>query len=313
MSAPILTVEGLVKSYGGRRAVDGLSLTVGPKEIFGLLGPNGAGKSTTLAMLSTLLVPDAGRIELDGVDLVREPGRVRPWLGYVPQELALYPALSARDNLSFFGRIYGLGGRKLAERVDAVLDVVGLRDRARELVRTFSGGMMRRLNLAAGLVHSPKVLFLDEPTVGVDPQSRNFIFEHVLRLRNEGLTILYTSHYMEEVQRLCDRVAIIDEGRMLALDTPQALVGRLGEGLLVLGLPDGGLEGLSPCASRLDAVGKVTVRDGRLYLEANNVNRALVELLDLCNVRQIGLTSLQVLPPSLESVFLRLTGKRLRD
>lgn len=313
MGEPILRVEGLRKSFGRRRAVDGLSFTVAPREIFGLLGPNGAGKSTTIGMLVTLTSPDGGRIEINGIDAVREPERVRPLLGYVPQDLALYPALSARDNVAFFGRIYGLGGRKLAERVDAVLDLVGLRDRASELVRTFSGGMMRRLNLAIGLVHGPKLLFLDEPTVGVDPQSRNFIFEHVLRLRDEGLTILYTSHYMEEVQRLCDRVAILDEGRLLALDAPKTLVEELGEGLLVLGLPPSGVEAVTSCATTLQALGKVTARDGLLYVEARNVNQALLALLDLCSVREIGLTSLQVLEPSLESVFLRLTGKRLRD
>ena len=313
MDEPMLVVEGLVKSFGARRAVDGLSFAVAPKEIFGLLGPNGAGKSTTIGMLSTLTRADGGRIALDGIDVTREPQRVRPLIGYVPQDLALYPALSARDNLAFFGRIYGLGGRRLAERVDAVLDVVGLRDRAGELVRTFSGGMMRRLNLAAGLVHAPRLLFLDEPTVGVDPQSRNSILEHVLRRRDEGLTILYTSHYMEEVQRLCDRVAIVDEGRLLALDSPQALTRELGEGLLVVGLPEGGVEALAACATTLDALGKVTVRDRLLYVEARNVNQALLQLLDLCSVRDLGLSSLQVLEPSLESVFLRLTGKRLRD
>jgi ABC-2 type transport system ATP-binding protein len=313
MDAPIIKAEELIKSYGSRRAVDGLSFSIAPGEIFGLLGPNGAGKSTTLSMLATLFPPDGGRIAIDGIDAVREPGRVRPLIGFVPQDLALYPALSARDNLAFFGRIYGLRGRKLDERVDGVLEVVGLRDRGRDPVRTFSGGMMRRLNLAAGLVHSPKVLYLDEPTVGVDPQSRNFIFEHVRRLRDEGLTILYTSHYMEEVQRICDRVAIVDEGRLLAQDTPAALIRTLGEGLLVVGLPDGTIESLSPCAQKLDGVGKVTVRDGLLYLEASNINKALLELLDLCNVRNVGLASLQVLEPSLESVFLRLTGKRLRD
>jgi ABC-2 type transport system ATP-binding protein len=156
-------------------------------------------------------------------------------------------------------------------------------------------------------------LYLDEPTVGVDPQSRNFIFEHVLRLRDEGLTILYTSHYMEEVQRLCDRVAIVDQGRLLALDSPQALIRELGEGLLVVGLPEGGAESLTACASTLHQLGKVTVRDGLVYVEARNVNKALLELLDLCSVRDKGLSSLQVLEPSLESVFLRLTGKRLRD
>ena len=313
MGSEMIRVEGLVKRYGPRTAVRELSFTVQEGEIFGLLGPNGAGKSTTLSMLATLLAPDEGSITIAGHDAVREPGRVRPLIGLVPQDLAVYPGLSARDNLAFFGRVYGLGGRKLDDRVDAVLELVGLRDRADEPVRTFSGGMMRRLNLAVGLVHAPKVLFLDEPTVGVDPQSRNFIFEHVLELRKNGMTILYTSHYMEEVQRLCDRAAIIDEGRLLALDAPRSLVQQLGEGLLIVGLPGETLESLGACVERLDHVGKVSLRDGKLHIETKNVNKALLELLDLCSARNAGITSLEMLEPSLESVFLRLTGKRLRD
>jgi ABC-2 type transport system ATP-binding protein len=313
MASELIRVEGLVKRYGPRTAIHELSFSVQEGEIFGLLGPNGAGKSTTLSMLATLLVPDQGSITVAGFDAVREPGRVRPRIGLVPQDLAVYPALSARDNLAFFGRIYGLGGRRLDDRVDAVLELVGLRDRADEPVRTFSGGMLRRLNLAVGLVHDPKVLFLDEPTVGVDPQSRNFIFEHVLELRKHGMTILYTSHYMEEVQRLCDRAAIIDEGRLLALDAPRALVQQLGEGLLIVGLPGETLESLGACVEGFEHVGKVSLRDGKLHIETKNVNKALLELLDLCSVRSTGLTSLEMLEPSLESVFLRLTGKRLRD
>jgi ABC-2 type transport system ATP-binding protein len=313
MAEPMIRVEGLVKRYGPRTAVGGLSFTVGTGEIFGLLGPNGAGKSTTLSMLATLFAPDEGTIAIAGIDAVREPARVRPLLGYVPQELALYPTLPARDNLVFFGRIYGLRGKDLDVRVDSVLDLVGLKERAADPVRTFSGGMMRRLNLAAGLVHGPKVLYLDEPTVGVDPQSRNFIFEHVLELRKQGLTILYTSHYMEEVERLCDRAAIVDEGRLLALDSPKHLIRELGEGMLVVGLPADAVASLGSSVEALRHVGKVARRDGKLHVETKDVNQALLELLDLCGARGIRLTSLEVLEPSLESVFLRLTGKRLRD
>jgi ABC-2 type transport system ATP-binding protein len=313
MAESMIRVEGLVKRYGPRTAVGGLSFTIGAGEIFGLLGPNGAGKSTTLSMLATLFAPDEGSITIAGFDAVREPAKVRPLIGFVPQDLALYPALSARDNLVFFGRIYGLRGKDLDVRVDSVLDLVGLKDRAADAVRTFSGGMMRRLNLAAGLVHGPKVLYLDEPTVGVDPQSRNFIFEHVLELRKQGLTILYTTHYMEEVERLCDRAAIVDEGRLLALDSPKRLIQDLGEGLLVVGLPGEVLASLGSSVEALRHVGKVAQRDGKLHIETKNVNQALLELLDLCGARGIRLTSLEVLEPSLESVFLRLTGKRLRD
>ena len=313
MAESMIRVEGLVKRYGPRTAVGGLTFAVGTGEIFGLLGPNGAGKSTTLSMLATLFAPDEGTIAIAGFDAVREPARVRPLLGFVPQELALYPTLSARDNLVFFGRIYGLRGKDLDVRVDSVLDLVGLRERAAEPVRTFSGGMMRRLNLAAGLVHGPKVLYLDEPTVGVDPQSRNFIFEHVLALRKQGLTILYTTHYMEEVERLCDRAAIMDEGRLLALDSPKRLIQELGEGMLVVGLPADAVASLGTSVEALRHVGKVGQRDGKLHIETKDVNQAQLELLDLCGARGVRLTSLEVLEPSLESVFLRLTGKRLRD
>lgn len=190
---PIIEIRDLVKRYEERVAVNEVSFTVEEGEIFGLLGPNGAGKTTTLSILSTLLAPDGGQVTIGGYDVSREASRVKPLIGYVPQELALFPTLSAQDNLAFFGRIYLLSGPALKERIAAVLDVVGLSDRAGDAVKTFSGGMKRRLNIAVGLIHQPRVLFLDEPTVGVDPQSRNFIFEHVERLKAEGMTILYTT------------------------------------------------------------------------------------------------------------------------
>ncbi len=183
-----------------------------------------------------MLPPDGGHVTIGGYDLVRQADEIKPLIGFVPQDLALYPTLSAWDNLAFFGRIYGLRGAELQERIDAVLELVGLRNRAGDAVRTFSGGMKRRLNIAAGLLHRPRLLFLDEPTVGVDPQSRNFIFEHVQRLKGEGMTILYTTHYMEEAEHLCDRVAIMDDGHILALDTAKELIGLLGGGVIHLGL-----------------------------------------------------------------------------
>jgi ABC-2 type transport system ATP-binding protein len=238
--APVsmITINGLTKKYGERAAVKDVSFSITEGEIFGLLGTNGAGKTTLLSILSTLLPPDEGNVNINGHDTIRETMRVKPLLGFVPQDLALYPSLSAWDNLIFFGRIYRLGGTTLKERVTELLAMVGLSDRAGDPVETFSGGMKRRLNIAAGLIHKPRILFLDEPTVGVDPQSRNFIFEHVERLHAEGMTIVYTTHYMEEAERLCDRVAVMDQGRILALDTVPGLLAMLGGGIIYAGLAE---------------------------------------------------------------------------
>lgn len=309
----MIEINGLVKKYGDRVAVNGMSFRVQEGEIFGLLGPNGAGKTTTISILATLLLPDEGQATIGGYDLRREASQIKRLIGFVPQELALYPTLSAWDNLAFFGRIYGLRGMALKERIAAVLDLVGLRDRAGDAVRTFSGGMKRRLNIAAGLIHQPRVLFLDEPTVGVDPQSRNFIFEHIERLKAEGMTIVYTTHYMEEAERLCDRVAIMDEGRILALDTPKGLIGLLGGGVIYLGLAGDAIGALLPSIRALPHVQAISVQDGRLKIKTTEAHPALLELIELCNARDVPILSLEVLEPNLESVFLHLTGKRLRD
>ncbi|RLC62607.1 MAG: export ABC transporter ATP-binding protein [Chloroflexota bacterium] len=313
MSENIVEAQGLVKRYGDIEAVRGLSFAIRRGEIFGFLGPNGAGKTTTISMLSCLLEPTGGTAIVAGYDVVRAPQQVKRRIGLVPQELALYPTLSARDNLNFYGRIYGLHGRALRQRVDEVLEMVGLAERAASAVKTFSGGMKRRLNIAAGLLHRPEVLFLDEPTVGVDPQSRNAIFEHVERLNAEGLTILYTTHYMEEAERLCHRVAIIDEGRIIALDTPRKLVTDLGGGIIHLGIADGMAEGLLEQIRALPEVRAVTRLDGKVKVEATRAQEALVGLLALFNRTDTDVTSLEVLEPNLETVFLHLTGKRLRD
>jgi len=313
MFDPVIEVEKLVKKYGDRVALNEVSLEVREGEIFGLLGPNGAGKTTILSILATLFSPDAGRVRILGYDLSREANRIRPLIGFVPQELALYPTLSAWDNLAFFGRIYGIRGNTLRERIVTVLDLVKLRDRAGDAVRTFSGGMKRRLNIAASLIHRPRLLFLDEPTVGVDPQSRNFIFEHIEQLRAEGITVLYTTHYMEEAERLCDRVAIVDQGRILALDTPRGLVGLLGGGIIHVGLPAEATETFLPSIRALPHVRAASLWDGHLKIETGDARLALLELIELCNAHELSILSLEVLEPNLESVFLHLTGKRLRD
>jgi ABC-2 type transport system ATP-binding protein len=244
MTEPILVAQDLYKSYGDVRAVDGVSLQVAAGEVFGLLGPNGAGKTTTISMLTGLVEPDGGKITVDGLDLKTDANQVKSKLGLVPQELALYPTLSARQNLTFFGRIYGLKGKDLSQRVDEVLETIGLTERANDAVKGYSGGMKRRVNIGAGLLHKPQVLFLDEPTVGVDPQSRNAIFESVEALNRAGMSVIYTTHYMEEAQRLCHRVAIVDEGRVIALDTPTALIRSLGGGVVIIGITEGAPEDL---------------------------------------------------------------------
>ena len=313
MPHSMIEINGLVKKYGDRVAVNGVSFCVQEGEIFGLLGPNGAGKTTTISILATLLPPDEGQVTIGGYDLVGETGQIKPLIGFVPQELALYSTLSAWDNLAFFGRIYGLRGMALKERITAVLDLVGLRDRAGDAVRTFSGGMKRRLNIAAGLIHQPRILFLDEPTVGVDPQSRNFIFEHIEHLKAEGMTIIYTTHYMEEAERLCNRVAIMDEGCILALDTPQGLVNLLGGGVIYIGLSSEAIQTLLPSIQALSHVRAVSIQDSRLKIETKDARPTLLELIELCNTRNTPVLSLEILEPNLESVFLHLTGKRLRN
>ncbi|MBX3410039.1 MAG: ABC transporter ATP-binding protein [Phycisphaeraceae bacterium] len=281
----MLKLDSLVKRFGAVTAVDGLSLEVSRAEVFGLLGPNGAGKSTTIGMCVGVIAPDAGRVTLDGVGPPTDP-RVRASLGVAPQALAVYDDLSGWENIEFFGRLYGLRGRELKARVGAVLDIVGLTPRAKDRVQGYSGGMKRRLNLAAALVHRPPMLLLDEPTAGVDPQSRNNILDLVRTLAQQGITIVYTTHYMEEASRLCDRVAIMDHGRILAIGTvPQLVAGHGGKSVVTVVRAQGE---------------ERTETDEPLHV----ITRAAGEG---------GVLGLRIDRPDLESVFLSLTGRSLRD
>jgi ABC-2 type transport system ATP-binding protein len=335
--AHILEVDSLVKRFGTFEAVKGVSFSVEQGEVFGLLGPNGAGKTTTISMLTGLFPPTSGTARVGGYDITTELDRAKEINGLVPQDLALYPTLSARANLNFFGHIYGLGGKELKERVDDVLRIVALTDRADHAVQTFSGGMKRRVNIAAGLVHQPRLLFLDEPTVGVDPQSRNHIFESVTRLNRErGMSIIYTSHYMEEVELLCNRVAIIDQGEIIALDTIKNLIAMLGGGVIQVGLyrvDDALLSELSALpavkqATRApqaappppaeeqeagEAGGAPAPRYTVVKIEAEHSQQAVVSLFTFLSERDMPIASLEILEPNLESVFLHLTGKKLRE
>jgi ABC-2 type transport system ATP-binding protein len=313
MTENIVEVSNLVKSYNGIPAVKGINFTIHRGEIFGLLGPNGAGKTTTISILTCLLLPTSGTAIIAGHDVVSKAKTVKGIIGLVPQDLAIYPQLSARDNLLFFGRIYGLKGRKLQQRADDLLEMVGLFERANDPVNTFSGGMKRRVNIAAGLLHQPQVLFLDEPTVGVDPQSRNFIFDNIEQLNEQGMTILYTTHYMEEAERLCHHVAIIDQGEIIALDTPKALIDRVGGGIIRLGLSETTTEMFIAQVKTLPAVKDVSCQDSILSVQAHHTQEALIQIIQLFNTAKVTITTLEVLEPNLESVFLHLTGRRLRD
>jgi ABC-2 type transport system ATP-binding protein len=307
-----ISVESLEKKFGEKTAVSSISFQVQKGEIFGLLGPNGAGKTTTISMLTGLISPDKGTISINGAPFDRANNCLKREIGVVPQSLAIYPTLTARDNLNFFGRIYGLTGRKLKERIDKVLEIVMLKDRADDIVEQFSGGMKRRLNLAVALIHEPQILFLDEPTVGVDPQSRNAIFETIQSLKS--LTIIYTTHYMEEAERLCQRVAIMDAGKIIALDTPSELCNIVAAGFFRAGISQVDMNpAFIDSLSTIPSINKIDVKDSVLEIEAHPLQESLVKFMDMVNKQGVHLSSLNVFESNLESVFLKLTGKTIRD
>lgn len=310
MPEPLLEVIDLHKRYGQFIALEQVTFQVFDGEMFGLLGPNGAGKTTMLSILSCLSEATSGQVRLHGQAISTRDRDIRRLIGIVPQELAVYDNLTARENLLFFGELFGLGGAELGEHVDGLLRAVGLENRANDYVGTFSGGMKRRINLAAALVHRPRLLLLDEPTVGVDPQSRNLIFEEVRRLNAGGLTVIYTSHYMEEVASLCPRIGIIDHGKLLACDTLPNLLLRL-RGMVrcrvskVTGDMIHRLGQLPEC--------QLTVTGEELLLECNDVKGILIRLVSILNEAQVELIHLETQEPNLERVFLHLTGRALRD
>jgi ABC-2 type transport system ATP-binding protein len=312
-SEPLVVCADLRKRYGDRTVVDGVGFTIAPGETYGLLGPNGAGKTTTISLLCGLLARDGGTVVVGGHDLDQDPLAVKRAIGYVPQDVALYPDLTARENLRFFGRLYGLRGSDLAGRVEQALATVGLADRGDDRVDGYSGGMKRRLNIAAGLLHGPRLLVLDEPTVGVDPQSRNAILEAVQRLGTEGMGVLYTTHYMEEAERLCDRIGILDEGRVVAEGTRPELVALVGEQDRVRLTATGPVAALASSVRGLDGVVEATAGDGGVALLVREARRLLPRLLDAAEQNGVAVHSVEVEEPDLEAVFLHLTGKGLRD
>jgi ABC-2 type transport system ATP-binding protein len=306
-------IKNLTKRFGANVAVKDLSFEVKEGEVFGLLGPNGAGKSTTLSVLSGLLAPTSGDVLVDGHSVKTEAMAVKRMLGIVPQDLALYPRLSARANLRFWGEMYGLGGKSLNSRTDEVLDLVGLKARAGEPLGRYSGGMKRRINLAAGIMSNPRLLILDEPTVGVDPQSRNHIFDLVKAQAAAGTTVIYTSHYMEEVELLCNRVAIIDQGGLVASGTVSDLLSQASEHQEVeIGCP-GITKDLLNRLESIPVVGQVKREEQGVRLITDDAEKALALAFGCFVGAGAKVSSIQIHKPNLEGLFIKLTGKSLRD
>ena len=311
MPGAVIEISDVHKRYGEIVALAGVSLTVEEGEVFGLLGPNGAGKTTLLSIAAGLLRPDSGSVKLFGQCFSRDTRELRHLVGLGTQDLSIYPELTGRENLRFFGKLYGLRGNELNSRVDGVLAAVGLTDRADDRAAHYSGGMKRRLNLAAAIVHGPKILFLDEPTTGVDPQSRNHIFEQVKALNAAGLTVIYTSHYMEEVQMLCRRIAILDNGILLACDTLPHLLRRLDATIrvAVANAPPGFADKLQAIAG----VKRVKQLDNGFELTVEDIGPVLAKIASACAASSVELTAATTTEPTLERVFLGMTGRGLRD
>ncbi|MBW7920084.1 MAG: ATP-binding cassette domain-containing protein [Anaerolineales bacterium] len=312
---PILEVKDLHKNYGDFAAVKGVTFDIQEGEIFSLLGPNGAGKTTTISMLSTLYAPTAGDAVIAGHSVTRDPMAVRNAIGVVPQDIALYEDLTAHENLVFWGQMYGLGGKTLRARVDEVLEQIGLADKAKNRVKTYSGGMKRRVNIGVGLLHKPRLLFMDEPTVGIDPQSRRAILDTVKDLNQKGMTVLYTTHYMEESQELSDRVGIIDHGELIALGTQKELTRQVGETetlILHLGENDDP-EALVKSLEGVKEIIKAQSTDHEVSVIAREAEEALAPVVAKANERGVKIHSIDIREPNLEAVFLHLTGRALRD
>lgn len=315
----IVEVKDLRKQYNppdGVTAVRGVSFAIRQGEIFSLLGPNGAGKSTTISMLSCLLTPTSGDAIIDGHSIRQDPKQVKQVIGVVPQEIALYDTISARENLEFWGKMYGLSGAALKERVTEVLNIAGLIERANEKVATFSGGMKRRINIAVGLLHNPKVLYMDEPTVGIDPQSRRRILDTVKELNDQGLTVLYTTHYMEEAEELSDRIGIIDHGKLIAVGTQDELTAMVGQYDTVQLDIGETAEANGTIVAHLGQVEGVHQADGEgnhVMVQAEDANEVLPRILQAVAEHGRSIRRIDIQEPNLEAVFLHLTGRALRD
>jgi ABC-2 type transport system ATP-binding protein len=311
----ILEVRNLVKKYGDFTAVNGISFDVKEGEIFSLLGPNGAGKTTTISILSTLYAPTSGEATVGGHSVTHEPMAVRNLIGVVPQDLAIYDDLTAWENLAFWGRMYGLFRQPLRARIAEILEQVGLSEKAKQRVKTYSGGMKRRLNIGVGLLHKPRLLFMDEPTVGIDPQSRRAILDSVKQLNQQGMSVLYTTHYMEEAQELSDRVGIIDHGNLIALGTQKELSNQVGENdTLILNIDENqNGEILAAAVRSINSVVQANTTDHRVAVIAPEAEEVMAPVITKANELGIKIRSVDIKEPDLEAVFLSLTGRALRD
>ncbi len=305
----MIRLTNVSKSFGDLKAVKNISFSIKEGEIFGLLGPNGAGKSTTINMMSTLLKSDAGSVSIAGNEVQKNTVACKQLIGVVPQEISLYDDFSAYDNLLFWGSLYAVPKKELNRRIKEILDLIGLADRKNDLIKNYSGGMKRRINIAAAILHKPKVLFMDEPTVGVDPQSRNRIFDIVETLNKQGMTIVYTTHYMEEVERLCDRIAIMDLGKIIAQGTKEELQKQSNAKEHVVLKVNGKEKVLFDCLKQKYA----TVIEGKTLRVECNVNTDLARIVSFCNSEKIEIEDLKLNKVNLEAIFLNLTGKQLRD
>jgi ABC-2 type transport system ATP-binding protein len=309
----ILEAKDLVKKHDDLLAVKGISFDIQAGEIFSLLGPNGAGKTTTISMLSTLYLPTSGSATIGGHSILTEPMEVRKVIGIVPQEIALYEELSARENLVFWGQMYGLSGKALKARVDEVLEQIGLTDRAKGRIKTFSGGMKRRVNIGVGLLHKPRLLFMDEPTVGIDPQSRRAILDSVKELNRQGMTVLYTTHYMEEADELSNHIAIMDQGQVIAYGTHDELIRLVGEQTRIDLKVNVESAQLLPIWQKIEGVFKVTAQDSLVTALVDDSNRVLPRLFEAAAQTGARILTVDIQEPDLEAVFLHLTGRALRD
>jgi len=311
----IVEVTDLSKQYTPDHppAVDGISFHIRAGEIFSLLGPNGAGKTTTISMLTGLVKPTGGTAIIGGHNIATDPLAAKQAIGIIPQEIALYPTLSARQNLRFWGEMYGLSGKPLNARVDEVLAQIGLTDRADDKIQTYSGGMKRRVNIGAGLLHKPRILFMDEPTVGIDPQSRRAILDMTKALNAEGMAVLYTTHYMEEAQELSRRIGIMDGGKLIALGTLDELTKMVGQADTVILEINEGIEGIAQTLATLPGVRQAARQDAQITLLVDDANKQLPDIIITVTATGARIVSIEVQEPNLEAVFLHLTGKALRD
>ncbi|MBF4693140.1 ABC transporter ATP-binding protein [Fusibacter sp. Q10-2] len=310
----MLEVKTLKKKYGEFTAVDGISLHINKGEVVGLLGPNGAGKSTTISMIATLFKPNSGEILFEGENIVKNPKVIQPFIGYVPQEIALYETLSGYENLKYFGALYGLSGKAIKEQIQRISKIIGIEDRLKDRVSTYSGGMKRRINIGVGLLHNPKLVIMDEPTVGIDPQSRNHILETVNKLKSEGISVLYTSHYMEEVEAICERIYIMDHGKIIADGTQEAL---LEQSKIQSGMKLKFEKPVAQIVDQIKAMAWVTqvqiLDEYEMIIRSSGNGSSHKDILNALMAMNSGLISFDIQKPDLEQVFLHMTGRGLRD